>query len=72
MVDTETSKEDNLENKTLTYALKATYHKPKQKNIYLEDIGGCLQIDQEGHKMDPEWNYKKRKKYYLERTHLIK
>ena len=69
MVDTGTSKKNNLEDEKCTY--KATYHKPKQKYIHLEDRGKCLQIEK-GHRMDPEWNYKKRKKYYLEKTHLIK
>ena len=65
LVDTGTSKENKLEDEDVTYVSKATYHKPKQKFIYLKDLEKCLQIEKEGHRMDPEWNYKKRKKIIL-------
>ena len=66
LVDTGTIEKDNQVDKEFTY------HKPKLKYIHLKDLEKYLQIEKEDHRMDPEWNYKKRKKYYLERTHLIK
>ena len=66
LVDTEKIEKDNTEDKEFAY------HKPMLKYIYLADLEKILQIEKEEHKMGPEWNYKKRKKYYIERTHLIK
>ena len=66
LVDTGTSKEDKFKDEEFAY------HKPKLKYIRLKELPKILQIEKEDYKMGPEWNYKKRKKYYLERTHLIK